>query len=322
MGNVVNGKFPFSLNHWYWLPERQKVLDFVLIDWGFNILAVSGIMKSNFDPMLFLKPFQSSTWIMIAMTILAQFILFKLGSKVKKMDKKKMGCSKKLVELTIYFFFVLIHAYYGGALVMFFATEPEIPFNSLEDVLQNVPPWRLQYPRFEEILFKQNALRNVPVYVKFWAQVEQDRAKYSVENVAQGLEKLHENQVALYGNKGQIIRAYNDNPEKYPPLKLFGGQKYLYYMCLTKNSPLTPYFKKITGKTIESGLRNVIIKHWIGPDVNGVQQSQQAELTIGQTFLAFGVLFGSAGLAFLAFIFETIFAKSQKLCKDTLSIPK
>lgn len=157
MGNVVNGKFPFSLNHWYWLPERHQVLDFVLIDWGFNIIAVSGI-KSSFEPTLFLKPFQSSTWVAISMTVVAQFILLKTGTKMTKLYRKN-GYSKKLVELTIYFFFVLVHAYYGGALVMFFTTEPEVPFNSLEDVLQNVPSWQLKYPRFEEILFKQNALR-------------------------------------------------------------------------------------------------------------------------------------------------------------------
>lgn len=135
------------------------------------------------------------------------------------------------------------------------------------------------------------------------------------------MQYLNQDQVALYGNKGQIIRAYNDHPEKYPPLKLFGGQRYLYYMCLTKNSPLTPYLKKITWKSIEFGLRNVIMKHWIGPDVNGGQQSQQAELTIGQTFLAFGVLFGSAGLAFLAFVLETIFAKSCRLCLGNRTVP-
>ena len=31
MGHVVNGKYPISLSVWYWLKERQEILDFVPI---------------------------------------------------------------------------------------------------------------------------------------------------------------------------------------------------------------------------------------------------------------------------------------------------
>ena len=40
-------------------------------------------------------------------------------------------------------FFVLINAYYGGALTMFFASEIALPFETLRDVLKAMPSWTL-----------------------------------------------------------------------------------------------------------------------------------------------------------------------------------
>ena len=41
-------------------------------------------------------------------------------------------------------FFVLLNAYYGGALTMFFTSEANIPFTSIDDVMEAYPTWKLK----------------------------------------------------------------------------------------------------------------------------------------------------------------------------------
>ena len=42
-----------------------------------------------------------------------------------------------------WFFFLLIDAYYGGAMTMFFTSEIKIPFESIRDVIREYPSWKL-----------------------------------------------------------------------------------------------------------------------------------------------------------------------------------
>ena len=51
--------------------------------------------------------------------------------------------SESIIELVVWFFFVIIYAYYGGALTMFFTNEPTLPFKTVTDALNTVPEWRV-----------------------------------------------------------------------------------------------------------------------------------------------------------------------------------
>ena len=51
-------------------------------------------------------------------------------------------------------FFVLINAYYGGALTMFFASEVGLPFETMRDVLKAVPTWTLLHLSGSEAHFE------------------------------------------------------------------------------------------------------------------------------------------------------------------------
>ena len=62
--------------------------------------------------------------------------------------------------MSIWFLFVLINAFYGGALTMFFVAELKIPFNSLRDVLKIFPEWNLVIEAGFTDMFKEPA-RNV-----------------------------------------------------------------------------------------------------------------------------------------------------------------
>ena len=51
-------------------------------------------------------------------------------------------------------FFVLINAFYGGALTMFFVSEVTLPFNTLRDALRVFPSWKIIYQSGNDAYFE------------------------------------------------------------------------------------------------------------------------------------------------------------------------
>ena len=62
--------------------------------------------------------------------------------------------ANSIIEVSLWFFFVLINAYYGGALTMFFVSEITVPFETLRDVLKVFPEWNLVFMDGVEAYFK------------------------------------------------------------------------------------------------------------------------------------------------------------------------
>ena len=68
-------------------------------------------------------------------------LVFILSSKVFSIYGTKSGY--KIVILVTWISFVLINAYFSGALTMFFTSDVALPFENLRQVLQNIPDWKL-----------------------------------------------------------------------------------------------------------------------------------------------------------------------------------
>ena len=51
--------------------------------------------------------------------------------------------SNQISTFSFWFLFVLLNAFYGGALTMFFVAEISIPFNTMRDVVKIFPEWKL-----------------------------------------------------------------------------------------------------------------------------------------------------------------------------------
>ena len=45
--------------------------------------------------------------------------------------------------VSLWYFFALVHAFYSGALTMFFAAPASLPFSNVEDVTDAYPNWKL-----------------------------------------------------------------------------------------------------------------------------------------------------------------------------------
>lgn len=72
-----------------------------------------------------------------------------------------------IASTTGWIFFVLLNAYYSGALTMFFTTELRIPFNSVEEVMEAYPDWKLKFMSGNDVFFQYKAIQ-VSIYMHLY----------------------------------------------------------------------------------------------------------------------------------------------------------
>ncbi len=140
IAQVVNGKYPLSLSSWIFAPQRQPILDHVhLFDDSLLLVLLPQLPKVDIN--LFTRPFTRESWsyitamiFLLSITAILPYVLF--PSHIEH------AAGHQLVYIIAMLFFVIINAYYGGALTMFFTKSPSAPFETLRDVLRD-PVWKL-----------------------------------------------------------------------------------------------------------------------------------------------------------------------------------
>ena len=136
MGGVVNGDFHVSLSQWTWNLPRRDILDFVTVYTERMILALTP-RQPEVDMGLFIRCFRDEAWyaslIVISMVVVAVIIPFFF------LDNFDNSNSVQISATTGWYFFVLLNAFYGGALTMFFASEAALPFESIRGVMSEYP---------------------------------------------------------------------------------------------------------------------------------------------------------------------------------------
>ena len=155
MGDVITGKYAIGLSSWALFSERFKVLDLSVI-FERDRMVLSMIPRyPAIDVQMFLKPFKDNVWFII--TILCIMLLFLFNIMSGRFEKKRPYV--KVIAVSMWLTFVLMNAYYNGALVSFFATEETIRVNSLEEVIKNVPYWNLVFLTNQEDFLRTSVLR-------------------------------------------------------------------------------------------------------------------------------------------------------------------
>ena len=170
MGDVVNGKYQIALSTWYSFYERNTVVDLdVMIQWDLSVVSI--ILKPpNIDSDLFIRPFSMESWALIISVFIVQISINALSKLMSKLIMIKKCSFEKVVNLVSWFTFVVIYAFYSGALTMFFSTPAILPFDSIEDVLYAVPSWKLLMLHGTNAWFQNKAdrvLNNTKIYPSF-----------------------------------------------------------------------------------------------------------------------------------------------------------
>ena len=125
------------------------------------------------------------------------------------------------------------------------------------------------------------------------------------------MKALTEDKVVYHGELDQFTKFHNDNHESRidSVVNLKQGKPTFWSLMLTKNSPLTPFFKKIAIESFQFGLRDALRREWIGPDIKRVSSVKKNTLTGGQTFVLFVILLIFMLLSTVTFVIEVMISK-------------
>jgi len=188
MGDVVIGKNPFSLAPWLITDERSKVLDLEAVVDLDRFISCVVLNPPKVDPTLFARPFTNGSWIVMILTVCVTISFLCIPSFVMKNAKKII--SRSIVQFTFWGpFFTIVHAYFSGALTMFFANKQTLPFETLTEALNVVPHWNVLFTGdgYGRVIFQYKAEnQGIPEYKKYWNNVQENSEDYMVDSTKKG----------------------------------------------------------------------------------------------------------------------------------------
>ena len=221
--------------------------------------------------------------------------------------------SEMIVSFTVWLFFVLLNAFYGGALTMFFTGTANIPFNSRKDVLREYPDWNFKIPAGSEMNIYHEVLQGDPDHVAFWERFLEDKSAHTYSTIKEGLDFIAEGQNVIAPSEQQLFNYLKNNPTN-QKLYFFGHNPWrIKGIIFPLNSPLVPIFKQGAGYIRERGMEKQLELKWIGNwKASDGSLMDTTVLTAGQTMMIFVTLLGTFGLTLLLLCAELIF---MKICK-------
>jgi hypothetical protein len=125
MGNVINSKYDLCLSSWSWWRERYDLLTFVGMLYSKVVLLWTPKPRET-DFELLLRPFTNDSWIAVFFTTAISSVVIVIAHYGTPSTMDTLG--KKIMVTTLWYFFVLLNAYYGGAMTMFFTSTISNPF--------------------------------------------------------------------------------------------------------------------------------------------------------------------------------------------------
>ncbi len=306
MGAVVNGEHDVGLGNWEWLPERETILSHVPAGNKRRVLAMSP-RTPPVDWGLFVEPFTKGSWMLVGLAGLAGVCICVLV----------VACSgiydnARLVATgTMWFFVLLVHSYYTGALTMFFATTSS-PFSGIREVIDAMPAWKLLFMAGDEGVIKLKAMSD-PHFAKYWTWAEANMEEAKFATVREGLDRLvAEGRVVLVIDQIVVVGFLKENPRYARLVTTVAASSEGYsHLVLTKNSPLKAVLSKASKMFAGSGLLQRLDAKYQGKvsDHHRVEADQLAALTPGQAALVFALLAASLVLCCLCFCGELAFSR-------------
>ncbi len=200
LGSVVNKEYDITLSPWAFFAERHAILDMVPVLPNKMVLAWTPKNPER-DFGLFVRPFTRSSWITIMLTLAVSFACILATYYLIPGGDGSNG--QMIMVTTVWYFFVLINAYYGGALTMFFTSTITVPFSSIKDVLAEHPNWKMLYQRGNEAYFALPAEVD-PDYRRYWDSVQLDEPAYAFASLEEGLQRIRSDEAVMFSGYGVL----------------------------------------------------------------------------------------------------------------------
>ena len=134
---MAQGKFDIVLGDLFMTLERQKVFDFGYPYFKSSVKAFMKRSSNALDFQFFIKPLTQSAWWTILMFLVSFFVAFLATLKCfgNNEERTEETLAFKILVMTFWIKFVLIFAYYGGAMTTDLTLNDfNVPFKTFGEV--------------------------------------------------------------------------------------------------------------------------------------------------------------------------------------------
>ncbi|XP_059095533.1 uncharacterized protein LOC131890241 [Tigriopus californicus] len=316
LGNVIQGQVDLSLSLWIWNLQRSISTDFCIVmsDWQQFILVPQ---LPEVDTTLFMRPFTNESWIAIGMTSLIIVICVVFPMSIRRLNE---STGYKIISTSGWYFFLLLNAFYGGALTMFFANEPSVPFSTAKEAIAEYPSWIIKVREGYELSILANVSPQKPEFQVLYDRLRSSPGQYLYPRYEDAIIEARTSQVVFHTFARPFTAFLKQYPQFKGNLKVFAKQRpQPLGIIFPKNSPLVPIFKLGIRRMKESGLMDFLAKKWEGSFRQERFQVDVMVLNGGQIIMVYVLMGLGYSLCLVCLIIECICIKSSKVIWKFLS---
>ncbi len=288
-GRLVAGDYDLTYGPaWLRTLERNSWFDFTPGVTTHRVTLAYNFKEPAVDFTLLLRPFTLSAWIGVAVCVAAMsmaVIFFKARSAALK-----DAVSARTAVASGWILFILVNAFYGGALTMFFSSAASLPFGTLEEGAEKYPTWKflhlygsdlvlLGYQRSDGGIGLPGLLERVLDHPDRWV----------VRDEREGLRRMsREVGTFMFTSEYPLMEAWNHGDFEGLELKLFGETEisHTQYM-LARNSPYRLILSEGSRKLVEAGVFETVMGRWRG---RLSEASQNGLKVLGGRHMALGFM--------------------------------
>ena len=180
-----------------------------------------------------------------------------------------------------WYFFILLNAYYGGAMTMFFTSEATLPFETMRDVMRAYPDWNLMMQSGNDIYFISRAMDGDKDFNTFLDRKRDKPSETVFSDVEDGLAKLEEGRNVIHVYEGMLKGFFRTHPYHHQRLKVFATEKpRLDALIFPLNSPVKEVMKLASSRIFESGGAEYLLTKWEGRGVPQVTGKNNFEMNL------------------------------------------
>jgi hypothetical protein len=216
--------------------------------------------------------------------------------------------------------FVLINISYQAILTMYFSTKIDIPFTSIEDVIQAYPAWKLMIRPGSLINIIPHVERGDPDFIAFWDRV-QKKPEETVFSSVEDVLTNHKDDAVVILTPRSLIDWHNKygNPEQHGMLEIISvGIVEPRAMVTTKNSPLGPVLKHGVQIMLERGFIQRLKLKWTAIEASFKPSFEGESLDmmhVSLVLVSFLILLGSSLVIFFGEIVANRLYKNAPVLK-------
>ena len=259
-GNVISKEHDMSISLWGWYSTRNALFDFVPLIKETFALAIKP-QNSKIDFGLFTRAFDGGTWTsVISMSCAALSLVFL--ANLSGIDDMMNGV--KIMMFILWLFFTLVYSYYCGVMTMFFSTTT-VPFETMSDVIQAYPNWKLRFPRDGwEGWVLDMANQGDQSFLALWQRYQNNPTETTYDSIEHGLQLIENGQNVIMIDQKMVLAHLKSNPTE-QNIHVISLRTWK-FDCLIfhKNSPILPLFYQGASYLRETGLERQLFNKWFG----------------------------------------------------------